>query len=91
LADLIHDADYVVLETLLNLLARLIPSSSDPNKHLSYIKSVFVISGQFPVCGQEIVDLLQKEAIKDWEATSTKIINAVAKADISMYVVCRPL
>ena len=70
--------DFAVLETLLNLFAILLPSSSAPQKRSSYIKEVF------RDCGEEIIDLLNAAPTKDWDETAAKVIDSLAEADISL-------
>lgn len=76
--------DYTALEALLNLLARLLPPSTNRKKRLAFINSVFINSDRFHKCGEDIVNLLQDQTVMDWELTSTKINEVIAKSDISM-------
>lgn len=78
--------DFAVLETLLTLFARLLPSSTSSRaKRTSFIKEVFVSPQVLPVgCGKAITDLLEDVAAKDWEVTSAKIIDVLANSDLRL-------
>ncbi|KAL5490409.1 hypothetical protein ACEPAI_5242 [Sanghuangporus weigelae] len=69
--------DFAVLETLLNLFAILLPSSSAPPKRSSYIQDVFLDRGK------DVLDLLDGQSAREWDETATKVLDILASSDIS--------
>ncbi|KAL5511543.1 hypothetical protein ACEPAH_4760 [Sanghuangporus vaninii] len=69
--------DFAVLETLLNLFAILLPSSSAPPKRSSYIQDVFFDRGK------DVLDLLDGQSAREWDETATKVLDILASSDIS--------
>ncbi|KAH8117458.1 hypothetical protein DFH11DRAFT_1741458, partial [Phellopilus nigrolimitatus] len=76
---------FAVLEVLLNLFARLLPSSSlSRQKHSTFIRDVFLSNfAAYSNCGTKIVDLLEKVAGKDWDETATKLFDILSVSEIS--------
>ncbi|KAJ8517544.1 hypothetical protein ONZ45_g5281 [Pleurotus djamor] len=80
--------DYLALESLLNLLATLLPltnnNAAGRANRLTFIKSVFE-SGSPPhfTCGSELTSILQNVAARDWEVTAAKILGTLARCDFS--------
>lgn len=82
-----HDVvDYAVIEVLLNLFARLLPSASASKaKHNAFIREVFVDNFAADVIpGQEVVDLFEGATTKDWEETATKLFDIFSMSEISL-------
>jgi len=79
-------ADYLALEQLLILLAYLLPptegTAAGRAGRLCFLRDCFVDSTQ---CGKDLIELLKYVASPDWEITSDKIIDILAR-DISVYV-----
>jgi len=72
--------DYLALESLLELLGRLIPSSkSGKEKRNEFLKTVF--DPAFFKCTEQILQTLQA-ITRDWNGTTTKIIKILADSDI---------
>ncbi|KAL5529125.1 hypothetical protein ACEPAG_5099 [Sanghuangporus baumii] len=69
--------DFAVLETLLNLFAILLPSSSAPPKRSSYIQDVFLERGK------DVLDLLDGQSAREWDETATRVLDILASSDIS--------
>lgn len=78
--------EFAVLETLLNLFARLLPSSSSSRlKFESFINDVFSKNFiDYNGCGEEVIKLLKQVVAKDWEETATKLFDIFADAEISL-------
>ena len=78
--------DYLVLEQLLILLAYLLPptegTAAGRAERLGFLRDCFVDSTQR---GKALIDLLKFVASPDWEITSDKIVDILAR-DISVYV-----
>ena len=79
-------AEFAVLESLLNLFARLLPSSSSAKqKFESFISDTFLRSfAVYDGCGEKITQLLNEMMTKDWEKTATKLFDILAGADIGL-------
>jgi hypothetical protein len=78
--------DFVILEGLLNLLARLIPSAtSNKAKHSQFLREVF-LQPCFDkgTCGKNIFDILENKSTKVWEDLSAKVVDALAESDIAL-------
>lgn len=82
--------DYLALEALLTLFARLLPSAKDPHsnnpKRTAYIQSVFLSPqhSEHASVGRTIAKLLEQEASKEWEETSSRIVETLAAANTSL-------
>lgn len=81
--------DYLALEQLLILLAYLLPNTSHTvgrvvgrPERLRFLHDCF---GDSTERGKELIDLLKYVASPDWDITSDKIIDILAR-DISVYV-----
>jgi hypothetical protein len=78
--------DYLVLEQLLILLAYLLPPTEGTAvgraERLGFLRDCFVDSTQR---GKALIELLKFVASPDWEITSDKIVDILAR-DISVYV-----
>ncbi|KZT66523.1 hypothetical protein DAEQUDRAFT_452942 [Daedalea quercina L-15889] len=81
--------DYLALESLLTLFARILPSPKDSNsgsmKRSVYIKSVFLSPQhtEHTSVGQAIVQLLEYVSSNEWEETCRQIIDALAAAYVA--------
>ncbi|KAH9887682.1 hypothetical protein C8Q73DRAFT_712867 [Cubamyces lactineus] len=81
--------DYLALEGLLNVFARALPSTynsaSGRAKRTAYIQSVFVTRAppELISTGRAIADLLENVPTSDWEETALKIVDVLAKANIT--------
>ncbi len=79
-------SDYLALEQLLILLAYLLPQTEGRvvgrAERLRFLRDCFDDSTQQ---GKELVELLKYVASPDWEITSDKIVDILAR-DISVYV-----
>ncbi|TFY78090.1 hypothetical protein EWM64_g5922 [Hericium alpestre] len=78
--------DYVALEQLLDLLARLIPPTNNTAKGRAsrklFIEEVFINGGSDAIPGDDIVKLLEFINSSEWEETSAKIVDILGR-DIS--------
>ena len=81
-------SDYLALEQLLILLAYLLPHTSHTGgrvvgqpERLRFLHNCFDDTER----GKELIDLLKYVASSDWEVTSDKIVDILAR-DISVYV-----
>lgn len=81
--------DYLALEQLLILLAYLLPPaegrSASRAERLRFLRDCFEESTER---GKDLIELLKYIASPDWEITSDKIIDILAR-DISVYVATR--
>ncbi|KAF9500387.1 hypothetical protein BDN71DRAFT_1585915 [Pleurotus eryngii] len=76
--------DYLALESLLNLFATLLPLSKSAAKRSQFIESVFETASPTHIsCGKELTDMVQKSPLSEWEITSARIIETLAKNDIA--------
>ncbi|KAF4603884.1 hypothetical protein EYR38_004300 [Pleurotus pulmonarius] len=76
--------DYLALESLLNLFATLLPPPKSAAKRSQFIKSVFGTASPTHIsCGKELTDIVQKSPLSEWEITSARIIETLAKNDIA--------
>lgn len=82
-------SDYLALEQLLILLAYLLPLTSHTagrtegrSERLKFLHDCFDDSTER---GKDLIDLLKYVASPDWEITSDKIVDILAR-DISVYV-----
>ena len=90
IARLMHDKrDYLALENLLNLFARVLPSTNNSvsgrARRTTFIESVFKQSAP-PECaamGTEIAELLEHIPSSDWDETSLKIVKVLAEGNIA--------
>ncbi len=81
--------DYLALESLLNLFATLLPPPKSAAKRSQFIESVFGTASPTHIsCGKELTDIVQKSPLSDWEITSARIIETLAKNDIALYAPC---
>ncbi|KAH7916007.1 hypothetical protein BJ138DRAFT_763770 [Hygrophoropsis aurantiaca] len=77
--------DFILLESLLTLVAWLLPSikqNSGKAKRTHFIQEVFGSSKWF-LCSSEIIQILQNVSTSAWEHTAAKIIDALARSDIT--------
>jgi hypothetical protein len=76
--------DFLAIEALLELFAKLLPSTKSRgglNKRDAFIHEVFdpaMVAGS-----EEVVHILKTISVTDWEATFLKILDILARADIS--------
>lgn len=75
--------DFSALEMLLNLFARLLPSSASATKRSAFIKDVFQNGSLSPSTCSAIARLIENSAAKDWEVTATKVLDILSKSDMS--------
>ncbi|TCD62256.1 hypothetical protein EIP91_007133 [Steccherinum ochraceum] len=82
--------DYLVLEALLTLFARMLPvtnnTASGRASRSAFIRGVFISSAENPKAekaGEEIASLLEHLTSKSWEPTGAKIFDILANLDIS--------
>ncbi|KAI0957280.1 hypothetical protein AcW1_005724 [Taiwanofungus camphoratus] len=81
--------DFLVLEALLNLFARILPSTknsvSGRAKRTAFIQSVFMSSPppESASAGHQVADLLEHIAVSEWEEMASKIIAIMAESNIS--------
>ncbi|CCL98019.1 uncharacterized protein FIBRA_00012 [Fibroporia radiculosa] len=81
--------DYLALESLLTLFARLLPSirdaSSGRTKRTMFIQSVFVASQSPEVgsLGKTVADILENVSSADWDVTSRKIVDTLSKGSLA--------
>ncbi|KAF7440755.1 hypothetical protein PC9H_001103 [Pleurotus ostreatus] len=76
--------DYLALESLLNLFATLLPPYKSAAKRSQFIESVFETASPTHIsCGKELTDMVQKSPLSEWEITSARIIETLAKNDIA--------
>lgn len=79
-------ADYLALEQLLILLAYLLPPTQGRAQgrveRFAFLRDCFVDSTQR---GRDLIELLKYVASPDWEVTSDKIVDILAR-DISVCV-----
>ena len=86
--DILDIVDYLPLECLLNLFARLLPSTngtaSGRAERTAFIRSVFKSPSPPEVsdAGAEICNLLENVPTSNWEETSVKIVDALASANV---------
>ncbi|KAF8352355.1 hypothetical protein F5887DRAFT_25532 [Amanita rubescens] len=73
--------DFVALEALLELVGNIIPSAKKTERRNKFIQEVF--DPKEFACSLEIVQLLERVSCTGWDATSTKIFDALAKLDSS--------
>ena len=82
-------ADYLALESLLNLFARALPSThgsaSGRVRRTAFIHSVFLQTAppESVAVAKEISDLLEQVSSSNWDETSLKIADALARSSIS--------
>jgi hypothetical protein len=81
--------DFLALESLLNLFAVILPSTNNSSsgraKRTEFIRDVFDSPQKF-TCGEELIQVLESVATADWETTAMKIIDILAKSDVTLYV-----
>ncbi|KAI0773578.1 hypothetical protein C8Q74DRAFT_1265430 [Fomes fomentarius] len=81
--------DYLALEGLLNLFARILPSTNNSlagrTRRTAFIHSVFknTASPEAAAIGDEIAHILENVPTSDWEATSAKMIDVLASGSIA--------
>ncbi|PCH34902.1 hypothetical protein WOLCODRAFT_155555 [Wolfiporia cocos MD-104 SS10] len=81
--------DFLPLESLLTLFARLLPSTkgtaSGRAKRTAFIQSVFIKSSppETTSIGQKISELLENVPSEDWDVTSRKIAEALAADNLT--------
>ena len=83
--------DYLVMECILNLFARMIPStngtSSGRAERSAFIRAVFVQSSPDDAkTAQELVKLLENVSNADWDQTAVKIVDLLSVSNIALYV-----
>ncbi|KAM5540703.1 hypothetical protein V8D89_005734 [Ganoderma adspersum] len=80
--------DYLALECLLNLFARILPSTnastSGRERRTAFVQSVFLRTAppESSTTGREIADLLERVSSSDWDETSLKLVNVMARCSI---------
>ncbi|KAJ8495438.1 hypothetical protein ONZ51_g1700 [Trametes cubensis] len=81
--------DYLALEGLLNVFARALPSTHNSEsgraKRTAYIQTVFVTCAppELISTGEAVADLLENVPTSDWEKTALKIVDVLAKANVT--------
>lgn len=81
--------DYLVLESVLNLFARMIPTSGSSSAgratRRAFIRSVFVDSSPDDLgTGEELANTVEHVTTSDWEETSAKIVDTLAGSNIGL-------
>lgn len=79
--------DYLVMESILNLFARMIPPSgstaSGRAQRRAFIRSVFVDSSPDDAkTGEELANMVEHVSTPDWEQTSSQIVDTLANSNI---------
>ena len=83
------DPDYLPLESLLNLFARVLPttnnSMSGRTQRTDFIRSVFKSTAppEASSTAATICDILENVPTSNWEETSIKIISTLAEGNIA--------
>lgn len=85
--------DYLVLESILNLFARMIPASGSTAAGRAargaFIHSVFVESSPDDAkTGEQLAHMVEHVSTPDWEQTASKIVDVLAASRIELYVDC---
>ena len=81
--------DYLALESLLNLFARALPSTNNSApgraRRTAFIHSVFGSTAppEVAAVGLEIAQILENVPTSDWEETSVKIVDALARGNVA--------
>ncbi|CAL1703773.1 unnamed protein product [Somion occarium] len=79
--------DFLVLESLLNLFARMMPSTNNTlagrSSRLAFIRSVFGSSPENQATGEVLVKMLEHISTRDWEPTAVKILETLASSNIA--------
>ncbi|KAI0792899.1 hypothetical protein C8Q75DRAFT_751872 [Abortiporus biennis] len=76
--------DYLVLESLLNLFARLLPPSHHKTKRAAFMRAVFVEAYEENTkVGQQIVKVIQEFRSTDWDHIAVKVVEVLAASSIS--------
>ncbi|OBZ66573.1 hypothetical protein A0H81_13373 [Grifola frondosa] len=81
--------DYLAIESLLNLFARVLPSTNNSasgrTQRTAFIQSVFVspTTPEVTVMGQEVAALLEHVPTRDWEETASKIVDVLGRGNIA--------
>ena len=81
--------DYLALEGLLNLFARILPSTNKSAtgraQRTTFIHSVFrnTAPPELAHIGDKVADILEHVPTSDWDETSLKIVEALAKGSIT--------
>ena len=82
-------ADYLPLEGLLNVFARILPSTnksaSGRAQRTSFIQAVFKFTAPPELCeaGGDICSILQNVVTSRWEDTALRIVDVLARASIA--------
>lgn len=81
--------DFLVLENILNLFARMIPTTGGTAagraNRSAFIRSVFVNSSPDDVqTGEKLAKMLEKVPTSDWEETASKIVAILAASNIAL-------
>lgn len=84
-----YPADFLVMENILNLFARMIPSTngnaSGRAERSAFIRAVFVQSSPDDVkTGDELAKMLERVPTSDWDLTASKIVNILATSNIAL-------
>ena len=87
----VSEADYLVVENILNLFARMIPptngNAAGRAERDTFIRSVFVQSSpENARTGEKLVKILENVPTSDWDQTAQKIIDTLANCNIALYV-----
>ena len=79
--------DFEILEALLSLFARIVPSDHSKSKKSAFLRDVFISKGaEREGCGQTIVKLLEADNTKVWDETSVEIVDILAASNSNLYV-----
>ncbi|TFK54143.1 hypothetical protein OE88DRAFT_1642744 [Heliocybe sulcata] len=88
-AILYQTKEYLVLESLLTLLGRVIPANTAPNAKKSqrteFLRQVFFLpcpTGKHAM-GKELMDIMENAPMTDWDNTIMTAVDVLARADIS--------
>lgn len=79
-------SDFLVLEALLNLFARMIPSTNNTaagrTRRTAFIRSVFLSRGGST--SEKLVAILEDVPTSDWDQTASKLVETLADSDITL-------
>jgi hypothetical protein len=83
--------DYLVMESILNLFARMIPPSGSTvagrATRRAFIQSVFVESSPDDVkTGEKLADMVEHVSTPEWDQTASRIVEVLAASNIGLCV-----
>lgn len=82
----------MVLEALLNLFARMLPTANDTAsgraRRNAFIANVFLSASEHTAAGEGIAKILEDVPTSDWEQTAIKLFQALADYNGALYVLC---